>query len=42
MLRSWLALQRVAPAHVLADELVSTISAMRQIAEVSCDDEGKR
>jgi len=42
MLRSWLALQRVTPAHVLADELVATINALRQIAEVSFDDEGKR
>jgi hypothetical protein len=42
MLRSWLALQGAAPAHVLADELVATISAMRQLMEVSCDDERKR
>ena len=42
MLRSWLALQGAAPAHILADELVATISALRQLMEVSCDDEGKR
>ena len=35
MLRSWLALQGAAPAHVIADELVSTISAMRQLMEVA-------
>lgn len=42
MLRSWLALQGAAPAHILADELIATISALRQLMEVSCDDEGKR
>ena len=35
MLRSWLALQGAAPAHVLADELVATISALRQLMEVA-------
>lgn len=34
LLRSWLALQGQAPAHVIADELVSTISALRQLVEL--------
>jgi hypothetical protein len=37
MLRAWIALQRVMPRSVIADELASTISALRQIAEVPCD-----
>jgi hypothetical protein len=35
MLRAWIALQRALPNRVIADELASTISALRQIAEVS-------
>jgi len=42
MLRAWIALQRVIPNPVIADELASTISALRQIAEVSWHDERKR
>jgi hypothetical protein len=34
LLRSWLALQGQAPAHIIADELVSTISALRQLVEL--------
>ena len=34
LMRSWLALQGQAPAHIIADELVSTISALRQLVEL--------
>jgi hypothetical protein len=34
LMRSWLAMQGQAPAHIIADELVSTISALRQLVEL--------